>query len=93
MSWSTGVSTKEQWGRRVEAVKKLEVIRFGTYNIRNRCNVGLESELLRIAWVNVDLGLLQETKITDDVYTQESARFRVVALDTLSCYRGGVSLF
>ena len=44
----------------------------------------------RIAWVNVDLGLLQETKITDDVYTQESARFRVVALDTLSCYCGGV---
>ena len=74
--------------------KKEEVpIRFGTYNIRNRRNGGLESALRGIYQANMDLGIFQETKCTDGIYTRESAGYRVVATDTPIRHRGGVALF
>ena len=42
---------------------------------------------------NMDLGVLQETKITDGVYTRASAGYRVIATDTPSRHRGGIALF
>ena len=54
-------------------------IKFGTYNIRNDRNGGLEAALRVMAQANMDLGVLQETKCTDGVYTRESAGYRVVA--------------
>ena len=48
-------------------------IKFGTYNIRNGRNGGLESTLQRMAQANIDLGIFQETKCTDGIYTRESA--------------------
>ena len=48
-------------------------IRFGTYNIRNRHNIGLEAALRGVSQSNMDLGILQETKLTDGIYTFGSA--------------------
>ena len=59
-------------------------IRFGTYNIRNGRNGGLESALQGMAQANIDLGILQETKCTDGIYTCELAGYSVVATDAPS---------
>ena len=48
-------------------------IRFGTYNIRNGRNGGLEAALRGMSQANMDLGILQETKLTDGIYTLGSA--------------------
>ena len=58
MCQSTGDSTR---GR----VK----IRFGTYKICNVRNRGLELALREISQANMDLGIFQETKLTNGVYT------------------------
>ena len=66
---------------------------FGTYNIRNGRNGGLESELRGMSQDNMDLGIFQETKCKDGIFTRESDGYRVVATDALSQHRGGVALF
>ena len=68
-------------------------IRFGTYNIRNRRNGGLESALRGMSQANMDLGIFQETKLTDGIYTNGSAGYRVVATDAPSRHRCGVAVF
>ena len=68
-------------------------IRFGTYNIRNGRNGGLESALRGMSQANMDLGIFQETKCTDGIYTCESAGYCVFATDAPSQHRGGVTLF
>ena len=68
-------------------------IKFGTYNIRNGRNGGLEAALRVMAQANIYLGVFQETKCTDGVYTRASAGYRVVAMDAPSRHRGGVALF
>ena len=42
---------------------------------------------------NMDLGVFQETKITDGLYTRGSAGYSVVATDAPSRHRGGVIVF
>ena len=79
---STGGSTKEE-----------VPIRFGTYNIRNGGNGGLELALRGMSQANMDLGIFQETKCTYGIYTRESSGYRVVATDAPSRHRGGVALF
>ena len=69
------------------------LIRFGTYNIRNSFNRGLESALRGMAQANMDLGIFQETKCTDGIYTRESAGYSVVSTDAPSRHRGGVAVF
>ena len=72
------------WGafKRTRGSTKEEVpIRFNTYNIRNRRNGGLESVLRGMSQANMDLGIFQEKKCTDGIYTRESAGYRVVATD------------
>ena len=68
-------------------------IRFGTYNIRNGRKGGLESALRGMSQANMDLDILQETKITNGVYTHGSAGYKVIAMDALSQHCGGVALF
>ena len=41
----------------------------------------------------MDLGIFQETKVTDEIYTSGSAGYSVVATDALSRHRGGVAVF
>ena len=79
---STGGSTKEE-----------VPIRFGTYNIRNGRKGGLASALRGMFQANMDLGIFQETKCTDGIYTRESAGYRVVATVASSQHHGGVALF
>ena len=84
------------WGafKRTRGSTKEEVpIRFGTYHIRNGRNGGLESALRGMFQANMDLGIFQETKCTEGIYTRESAGYRVVVTDAPSQHRGGVELF
>ena len=41
----------------------------------------------------MDLGIFQETKVTDGIYTSGSAGYSVVATDAPSRHRGGVAVF
>ena len=68
-------------------------IRFGTYNISNGRNGGLEVALRGGSQAKMDLGILQETKLTDGIYTHWLAGYSVVAKDTPSRHRGGVAIF
>ena len=56
-------------------------IRFGTYNIRNGRNSGLESALGGMSQANMDLGIFQEMKLTDGIYTCGLAGYSVVTTD------------
>ena len=69
------------------------LIRFGTYNICNGRKGGPEAALQRISQANMDLGILQETKLTDGIYTRGSAGYSVIATDAPSRHRGGVAIF
>lgn len=71
----------------------MEIIRFETHKICNGRNGGLELELYDMDQANVDLVLLQETKITDGVYARDSAGFCIFASDTLIRHCGGMALF
>ena len=93
MFWGAGVSTRGLHGRVVELDKKEEVVRFGAYNIQNSCNGILKSALCGIDQVKIDLGLLQDTNITDRVYARVYMVFCVVVLDSPSFHRRGVVLF
>ena len=46
-----------------------------------------------MAQANIDLGVFQETKCTNGIYTRKSAGCRVIAKDALSRHRSGVALF
>ena len=67
-------------------------IRFGTYNIKNGRNGGLESAPWGMFQANMDLGIFQEKKCTYGIYTRDSAEYRVVATGALSQHHGGVAL-
>ena len=68
-------------------------IRFGTYNIRNGQKGGLEAALRGMSQANMDLGILQETKLTDAIYTRGSAGYSLIATDAPGQHHGGVALF
>ena len=70
-----------------------ESIRFGTYNIRNGRNGGMESVLIVMSQASMDLGIFKETKFTGGVYTHGSARYSVVAEDMPSRHCGRVAVF
>ena len=69
------------------------LIRFGTNNIYNGRNGGLESALRGMYQANMDLGIFQETKVIDGIYTRGSAGYSVVATDAPSQHHGGVAVF
>ena len=68
-------------------------IRFGTYNICNGYNGGLESLFRRMSQPNMDLGIFRETKLTGGIYTRGSAGCSVVAIDAPSQHCGSVAVF
>ena len=68
-------------------------IRLGTYNIHNGQKGELEMALRGMSQANMDLGILQETKLTDGIYTRGSASYSVIETDALSPHRGGITLF
>ena len=46
-----------------------------------------------ISQVNFDLGIFQETKVTEGMYTLESSGYRVVASEAQSAHSWGVVVF
>ena len=68
-------------------------IRFGTYNSRNGRNSRLEAALRGVSQANMGLSILQETKLTNGIYTCMLAGYSVVATDAPSRHRGGVAIF
>ena len=91
-----GKKKNRWWGplRRNRGSTEEEVpIKFGIYNIRNGRNGGLEAALRVMEQANMDLGVMQETNITDSVYTRALAGYRVVATDAPSRHRGGIAMF
>ena len=78
------------WGNRQEVVFP---ICFGTYNIQNGRNRGLEYYVRGMSNTNMDLGVFQETKLTKIIYTRESSSYRVVATEAPSIHSGGVTVF
>ena len=71
---------------------KRDPIIFGSYNIRNGQNGGLESALLEMDQANIELEVFQEMKLMGGVHTPESARYCIIASDTLIQHQGGVAL-
>ena len=53
----------------------------------------MESALRGMSQANMDLGIFQEKKLTDGIYTRGSAGYSVVATDASSRHRGGVAIF
>ena len=68
-------------------------IRFGTYNIRNERNRGLELALRGMSQAIMYLGIFQETKVIIGVYTRGSDGYSVVATDVPIRHRGMVAIF
>ena len=68
-------------------------IRFVTYNICNGRNGGLELALIGMSQSDKDLGIFQEIKLTDGVYTCGSSGYSVVTMDTPRLQHSGVAVF
>jgi len=68
-------------------------ITFATYNIRNGRASRLEMALRAASQMQLDFGILTETKLTDGIYTRSSAGYSVVATDAPSKHQGGIALF
>ena len=47
----------------------------------------------RMSQANMDMGIFQETKLTDGIYTRGLAGYSVVPTDALSRHRGGMAIF
>ena len=84
--WGTRRSTRSPMGEGVPII-------FGTYNMRNGRKRGLESAIWGMAQANMDMGIFQDTKCTDGIYTRESDGYSVAATDAPSQHRGGVVVF
>jgi exonuclease III len=86
---SDGVS---QLGGAATDLSSRKVIRIASYNIRSARGGGLESVCRALGQMNVDLGFLCETKLSDDKYTKFSSNYRVFASKASTLHSGGVAL-
>ncbi len=68
-------------------------IAIASYNTRNGRNGGLESACWAMAAMDVDIGIFQETKVTDGIYTRMLSGYSVVASNAGSVHQGGIALF
>ena len=64
-----------------------------TWNIQNGRASRLEQALRAMDLMGVDVGFLQETKLTNGVYTRRSSGYNVFATEASSHSQGGVALF
>ena len=63
-----------------------------TWNIRSGRAGGLISATRALDSLNVHIGFLQETKITDGIYSRASHGYSIVASNAPSAHQGGVAL-
>ena len=66
--------------------------RIATWNIRSGRKGGLESACRALDSLGVDIGFLQEAKLTNNVYTRSSSGYHVIASNAPSPHQGGVAL-
>jgi exonuclease III len=64
-----------------------------TYNILNAGGNRLNMALRAMAFMRVDLGLFQETKLSHDKFTHQCCGYQVCATRAKSSSQGGVALF
>ena len=69
-----------------------KVICLASYNIRSARSGNLESFFRALDQMNVDFGLLCETKLSVDRFTKFSSGYRVFASKASNPHRGGVAL-
>ena len=63
-----------------------------TWTIRNGRNGGLESACRALDSLNVDIALLQETKLTRQIYSRSSSGYSITASNAPSARKGGIAL-
>ena len=63
-----------------------------SWNICNGRNGGLESTVRAMGSLGVDFAFLQETKLTDGIYSRNTGRYSVLATRACSRSQGGVAL-
>ena len=64
-----------------------------TWNIRSGRQGGLEESLRAMESMNVDLGFLQETKLTGGIHTRRYGEYSIIATDAPSAQQGGIAFF
>ena len=74
-------------------MKSVRTILFGSYNICNGRNGGLEYVLRGMTQANMDPGVLQETKFTRGVFTQESVGYEIIAANVPIPHHSAVTNF
>jgi hypothetical protein len=72
---------------------KHNFFRFITLNIRNGGYSNLNMVLRAMYQMRVDFGVLTETKITNDMYTNNCCNYTVFASHAESKFKGGIALF
>ena len=65
----------------------------GTLNIYSGTNSRLQMAMRCMEKMSVDIGILTETKITNDMYAKESEGYEIVCTKARSAHQGGVALF
>jgi exonuclease III len=85
------IKTRSREKKRREENEQLR-IHISTYNIRNGRQGNLKSALRALQFMNVDLDILQETKISDEKYTRASFGYEVLASKADTVFQGGISL-
>ena len=67
-------------------------IRLASLNIRTRGSGLLETALQALYQGNVDVGFLQEKKLTQGIYTRHGVGYNVWATEAYSSHQGGVAV-
>ena len=92
MNFSAPSDCVSQRGDAVDDLSPRKVIQMASYNIRSVRGGGLESILWAFGHMDVDLGLLCETKLYDNKYTKFSSNYHVFASKASNSHSGGVAL-
>ena len=82
--------TREGQGVRQRTYK---IISFVTFTVHNGRNGGRELALFSMSQVRADYGVLEETKLTKGVYTQESGGFWAMVTKAPIPHRGNIAIF
>jgi hypothetical protein len=67
-------------------------IRMATFNVRNGRQGNLESALRTLKMMNIDSGILEETKIANAFYTRKAFGYEAIATKAISMFQGGIAL-
>ena len=68
-------------------------IKTALYNIQSGRAGRLETAMREMEWMNIDIGVLPESKLTDGIYTRVSSGYHIRATEAASHNKGGVVLF